>query len=126
MPHLDIEQKNTASQPALASLLNLTMLPILGFIWLVFIRMKSSDGSITHYHAQFGIKLNIIAAFSLFLVSCLMIYFGVFNQPWTWVVVIGYFTLVHTFFILLAIWALVRAWQGQQFFSKKNPKATRE
>ncbi len=126
MPHLDIEQKNTAGQPAMASLLNLTLLPILGFIWLIFIQMKSSDGSITHYHARFGIKLNIIAAFSLFLVSGLMIYFGGFNQPWTWVVVIGYFTVVHTFFILLAVWALVRAWQGQQFFSQKSPKATRE
>jgi hypothetical protein len=106
---LQIQQ---ASNAALASLINLTILPGIGFIALIFIYLKTQPGTIGRYHAVLGFKINIIAAITLFSVSALMILFGGFNSPWTWVYVISYFTLVHTLFIVLAIWALVRAWSG--------------
>lgn len=105
-------QLKNASNAALASLLNLTILPVISFIALFFIYKKTNSGAIDHYHAVLGIKLNIIAALALFLVSALMILLGGFNSPWTWVYVISYFTIVHTIFIVIAIWALVRAWSG--------------
>ncbi|PLY15380.1 MAG: hypothetical protein C0631_07075 [Sedimenticola sp.] len=103
-----------ASNAALASILNLTFLPVLGFIWLVTHLNKSYQESIGHYHVVLGIKLNIIAAFSLLVVSGLMIAFGGFDSPWTWVYVITYFTLVHTIFIVIAVWAMVRSWSGNR------------
>lgn len=101
-----------ASDAALASLLNLTILPVLGFILLLLVFRKTRVNSIGRYHAMLGIKINIIAAAVLFIVSAFMIALGGFDSPWTWVYVISYFTLVHTIFIVIAIWALVRAWSG--------------
>ena len=106
------------SNAALASLLNLTILPGISFIWLLMIYQKTKQQStpeaIDSYHAKLGIKLNLIAAAALFLVSALMILLGGFHSPWTWVYVISYFTMVHTIFIVFAIWALVRAWSGER------------
>jgi len=110
----DQSQLKRASNAALASLLNLTVLPGISFIALILIYTKTQPDKIDHYHALLGIKINIIAAAVLFLVSALMIFLGGFNSPWTWVYVISYFTIVHTAFIVIALWALVRAWSGDR------------
>ena len=107
-------QLHRASNAALASLLNLTILPVIGFIALMLIYRKTEPDTIDYYHARLGIKINLFAAAALFLVSDLMILLGGFNSPWTWVYVISYFTLVHTAFIVYALWALVRAWSGDR------------
>ena len=114
----DAVKLRRASNAALASLLNLTLLPVFGFIWLVVILQQTRPGDIDHYHAFFGIKLNLMAATALFVVSGLMILGGGFDSPWTWVYVITYFTFVHTIFIFVAVWALVRAWSGQKLKDK--------
>lgn len=108
------EQRKRASQAALASLLNLTLLPGCAFLWLLLNLKKTSQDGIDRYHAVLGLKLNLIAAVALLLVSSLMILAGGFGSAWTWVYVITYFTLVHSLFILTAVWALVRAWSGQK------------
>ncbi|MBE9568267.1 MAG: hypothetical protein IMF14_06190 [Proteobacteria bacterium] len=110
----DETQLKRASDAALTSLLNLTILPVIGFIALLLIYRKTRPGDIDRYHALLGIQINIIAAAVLFLVSTLMILLGGFDSPWTWVYVITYFTLVHTVFIVFALWALVRAWSGDK------------
>ncbi len=116
----DIKQ---ASRVALFSILNLTFLPVISFIWLLLKFKESKDKGIVYYHIIFAIKLNLIAAVALLLVSLLMIAFGGFYSPWTWVFVITYFVLVHTIFIVLAVWALIRAWSGNEInFSKPGNK----
>jgi len=112
----DDVQIHQASNAALASLINLTILPVIGFIALIMVYRNTQTGTIGRYHAVLGFKINIIAAAALFLVSALMILLGGFDSPWTWVYVISYFTLVHTLFIVLAVWALVRAWSGDTLF----------
>ena len=111
---IDELQLKRASDAALASLLNLTLLPVISFIALLWIYKKTTADAIDHYHTLLGIKINLIAAAVLFLVSALMIFLGGFDSPWTWVYVISYFTLVHTIFIVFALWALVRAWSGDR------------
>jgi len=108
------QQLNNASNAALASLLNLTILPVFGFIALFLIYKKTTASKIDRYHTILGIKINVFAAIALFIVSALMILLGGFNSPWTWVYVISYFTIVHTIFIVFAIWALVRSWSGEK------------
>lgn len=103
-----------ASRAALASLLNLTLLPGFAFLWLLLNLKKSSRNGIDRYHMILGLKLNLIAALALLAVSGLMILTGGFDSAWTWVYVITYFMLVHSLFILVAVWALVRAWSGQK------------
>lgn len=107
-------QIKNASNAAFASILNLTLLPVIGFVALIIIYKKTTSNNIDHYHAILGMKINIIAAIALFVVSGLMILFGGFNSPWTWVYVISYFTIVHTGFIVIALWALVRSWSGDR------------
>ncbi|MBE9560471.1 MAG: hypothetical protein IMF15_06750 [Proteobacteria bacterium] len=109
-------QLKRAADAALVSLLNLTILPVISFIVLVLIYRKTESGTIARYHAVLGLKINVIAAAVLFLVSALMILLGGFDSPWTWVYVISYFTIVHTIFIVFALWALVRAWSGDQLW----------
>lgn len=108
------EQIKRASKASMASLLNLTFLPVIAFIWLLLTLNKTGKNGIDRYHIQLGIKLNLIAAFALGVVSGLMILFGGFDSPWTWVYVITYFTFVHTVFIMVAVWAMVRSWSGQK------------
>lgn len=103
----------SASNAAIASLLNLTFLPLFGFIWLM-LQIGKTSSEITRYHVLLGIKLNLAAALALLVVSGLMILFGGFDSAWTWVYVITYFTFVHTVFIMIAVWAMVRAWSGQR------------
>jgi hypothetical protein len=105
-------QIRQASNAALASLINLTILPVVGFIALLMIYRKTQPNTVARYHAVLGIKINLFAAVALLVVSALMILLGGFDSPWTWVYVISYFTIVHTAFIMLAVWALVRAWSG--------------
>ena len=107
-------QLKNAANAALASILNLTLLPVISFIALFLIYKKTTANNIDHYHAVLGMKINIIAAIILFFVSGLMILLGGFNSPWTWVYVISYFTIVHTTFIVIALWALVRSWSGDK------------
>ena len=113
------DQIRLASNAAMASLLNLTILPLFAFIALLRYYRRSQAGTIARYHATLGIKLNIVAAIALFVVSALMIALGGFHSPWTWVYVISYFTLVHSIFILIAVWALVRAWSGDQLLANR-------
>ena len=102
-----------ASSAALASLLNLTFLPVISFIWLLVNLKETQSHPLAHYHVRLGIKLNLIAVFALIVVSLLMIALGGFNSAWTWVYVITYFTFVHTVFIVIAVWALTRAGSGK-------------
>jgi len=98
----------------MASLLNLTFLPVIGFIWLVVLFNKTQQDTIDHYYASLGIKLNLIAAVALGVVSLLMILLGGFESVWTWVYVISYFTIVHATFIIISVWAMIRSWSGQK------------
>ena len=112
------EQIKAASNIALWSILNLTFLPLISFIMLLIKLKRTPENSLSAYHLHFAIRLNLIAGISLILVSGLMIFFGGFDSGWTWVFVITYFVLVHTFFIVLAVWALIRAWGGNKVFGQ--------
>lgn len=109
---VDKQQIEQASRAALASILNLTFLPGIAFVWLLLTLKKMPATSIGYYHATLGIKLNLVAFVMLGVVSVLMVIFGGFHSAWTWVYVITYFTFIHTIFIILAVWALTRAWSG--------------
>ena len=103
-----------ASTAALAGLLNLTFLPVIGFIWLLLIAKKVDTNEIDYYHVRLAMKINISAAVALLLVSGLILAWGGLSSAYTWVYIITYFTLVHSLFILVATWALVLSWTGKK------------
>ncbi|MBL7004160.1 MAG: hypothetical protein ISR69_09065 [Gammaproteobacteria bacterium] len=106
-----------ASNATLASLLNLTLLPGIAFMWLIINRQKQTD-KFALYHFNFAIKLNIIAAIALFLMSILFILLGGVGSAMTWIYVIVYFTVFHSMFILLAVWLMVVSWGGNTLEKK--------
>jgi hypothetical protein len=116
----DKEQIEQASAIALWSLLNLTFLPVFSFIVLLTKINKYTTESFSAYHLNFAIKLNLAAAAALILVTALMILLGGFKSGMTWVFVITYFISIHTVFILIAVWMLVRAWAGNKMGYKQN------
>lgn len=107
-----------AERAAIAGLLNLTLLPGFAFIWLLIQRkqliLAEGESLIAVHHNFYALKLNLIAAFFLIVVTTLMVLLGGFQSAWTWVYVISYFTLVHSIFILLAVWAYTRANAGKR------------
>ena len=103
-----------AEKSALLSLLNLTALPIISFILLLFLYKNTEQNAIDRYYVILGIKTNLLAAIALLLVTALMILLGGFDSAWTWVYVISYFVFVHAMFILFATWAMVRSWTGKK------------
>ena len=110
----DKAQLKLATNSALMSLLNLTALPGIGFIILLFIYQKTIPNTFGRYYASLGIKTNIWAGISLIIVTGLMILLGGFDSLWTWVYVISYFVFVHALFILYATWVLARSWTGEK------------
>ena len=109
----DLQFKRAASS-SLFSLLNLTALPIVGFLVLLLLYKKTESDTLDRYYADLGIKTNLVAAVALLLVTTLMILLGGFDSAWTWVYVISYFVFVHAMFILFATWTMVRSWTGKK------------
>jgi len=103
-----------AEKSALLSLLNLTALPLISFILLLFLYKNSKQNGIDRYYAVLAIKTNLLAAVALLLVTTLMVILGGFDSAWTWVYVISYFVFVHALFILFATWTMVRSWTGKK------------
>ncbi len=110
----DKRQLKQASKAALMSLLNLTALPVVGFIVLLLHYQKTEPNTLGRYYASLGIKTNLLAGAALLLVTGLMILLGGFASPWTWVFVVSYFVFVHALFILFATWTLTRSWSGEK------------
>lgn len=108
------KQLKRAFHAALMSLLNLTVLPVLGFIVLLRLYKKTAANTFDHYHARLAIKLNLLAAIALILVSGLMLVVGGFNSPMSWIYMVSYFVTIHALFILIATWALVCALAGDK------------
>jgi len=109
----DVQLKR-ASNVTLASLLNLTVLPIIGFVMVLFMYRKTLPNSIDRYYAVVSLKLSIYAGLVLLGVSGLIVFIGGFNSPMSWIYMISYFVTVHAAFILFATWALVRSWTGKK------------
>ena len=109
----DMQLKQAATS-SLLSLLNLTVLPVIGFILLLLLYKKTETNNIDHYYAVRGIQTNLLAGVALLLVTALMIILGGFNSVWTWVFVISYFVFVHAMFILFATWTMARSWTGKK------------
>ena len=110
----DESQLKRAAAAALFSLLNLTVFPVVGFVAVLFMYLKTEPNTIDRYYVVLAIKTNLLAAVALIIVTILMIVMGGFNSVWTWVYVVSYFVFIHALFILFATWTLTRSWTGEK------------
>ncbi len=109
----DRSQMKRASNAALFSLLNLTVFPVISFVALLFMYLKTEPNTIDRYYVALGIKTNVFAGVALIVMTTLMIVLGGFDSPWTWVFVVSYFVFIHALFILFATWALINAFMDR-------------
>ncbi len=96
-------------------LANLLVIPVLGFLalaWL-FIRCDRNTPLLAQAHVNQAFSASLWAGVLLVLVNLLIILFGGYRGVHTWVIVILYFTFVHSTLVLLGIVALAKAMAGQ-------------
>jgi hypothetical protein len=72
-------QLKRASNAALMSLLNLTIFPVVGFIAVLFMYLKTEPNTIDRYYVALAIKTNLAAGVALIVVTALMIILGGFE-----------------------------------------------
>ncbi|RMH44485.1 MAG: hypothetical protein D6694_05810 [Gammaproteobacteria bacterium] len=105
MPH-SADKPLRASTIGVWSLLNLTLLPGFSFVILLkrYMQAKRLNLSQPLHAARISIVLNVLAFVLLFGVSAAVWFGPWFDTAGKLAVLITYFTLVHSLFILVALW----------------------
>lgn len=121
----DASQRRRAGFAYIFYLLNLSFLPGIGFLILLLLwHSPSSRPLFVNTHFQQAAFASIVAGVLLAMVSIIIVLAGGFNSPWTFVILILYFTLCHALLLMLGVFGFTRANNGKpfQFF---NPKSWR-
>ncbi|PIP79839.1 MAG: hypothetical protein COW84_08515 [Gammaproteobacteria bacterium CG22_combo_CG10-13_8_21_14_all_40_8] len=109
-------QYDLAAKIALFSLLNLTLLPLIAFSYLLVLTYRQTTQPyltiFEKYQLKFGLAINLIAGFALFGLSLVIFYLESIQPAVRWALIISYFTLFHSLFILTAVWNWSRARMG--------------
>ncbi|MCB1767818.1 MAG: hypothetical protein KDJ22_17480 [Candidatus Competibacteraceae bacterium] len=96
-------------------LINLLLLPGLGFLLLLwlFFRHRDSAPPLARVHLRQTVSASLWAGALLILANLAIVVLGGYQAAWTWIIVILYFTTVHATLVLLGILGLARALAGQ-------------
>ncbi|MCB1825554.1 MAG: hypothetical protein KDJ54_13620 [Candidatus Competibacteraceae bacterium] len=96
-------------------LINLLLLPGLGFLLLLglYCRHRDSAPPLARVHLRQTVSASLWAGALLILANLLIVVLGGYHAAWTWIIVILYFTTVHATLVLLGILGLARALAGQ-------------
>lgn len=96
-------------------LINLLLLPGLAFIGLVGLWLKYKDSAppLARQHLKQTTWVSVIGGFLIIVLSSLIIGLGGINWEWTWVILVLYFTCIHSTLVLLGMYALIKAMNGQ-------------
>jgi hypothetical protein len=108
---------SVAVQAETLYLFNLLLLPGVSFLALLWLahKHKNSTSELSRCHLRQTIIASIWAGVFLMIVSSLIIFFGGFQSPFTWMVLILYFLCCHSVFILFGVLGLARAMAKQTF-----------
>lgn len=95
-------------------LLNLLIIPGLAFFILLtlYFRHRHRAPAIASSHLAQTVSASIWAGLLLVLANLAIILMGGYDGPYTWVVVVLYFTIAHSTLIMLGIWGLSKASSG--------------
>lgn len=98
-------------------LINLLILPGLAFLVLVWLFFKYENRSppLAGCHLRQTFSASIWAGLVLLLVNWVVIAVGGYETPYTWAIVIVYFTVCHSTLVILGIVGLAKAMAGKLF-----------
>lgn len=96
-------------------LINLLLLPGIAFVLLLglWLKYKDSAPALARQHLKQTTFVSMIGGFLIIVLSALILALGGLNWEWTWVILIIYFTCVHSTLVLLGMYALIKAMNGQ-------------
>jgi hypothetical protein len=98
-------------------LVNLMLAPGLAFIGVAWLWYKhhATGPQLARCHLEQTFRASLWAGILLVIANIAVILLGGFQSVWTWVVVILWFTCVHSTLILLGVVGLVKAMAGKPF-----------
>lgn len=98
-------------------LANLLLVPGLAFLIIVWLRWhyRTRAGRLARCHFAQTFFVSLWGALLLILFSSVFIALGGLHWQWTWVVVILYFTCIHSTLVLFGIFGLSRAMAGHEY-----------
>ncbi len=99
-------------------LCNITLLPVLGFIGLLVIYSRRAESAqpLALHHLRQAIVASIVSGLLLIAVSLLIVLLGGFSSPYTWMLLILYFTAIHSALILFGVFGITRAANDREYF----------
>ncbi len=119
MKYLNISpaEKRLASWGAGLYLLNLLLIPGLGFVLLILLyqKNKNSSGAFVLHHLRQNLVAMVASGVAIVGISLAILLLGGFNSPWTWMVFILYGVTIHATLVLLGVLSLVKASNGEDF-----------
>jgi uncharacterized Tic20 family protein len=114
---VDAQGQSLAVTAETLFLVNLMLAPGLAFAALVLLYLlKRKDvDSLAANHLSQTVGVSVIGGVLIVFISGLILMLGGFDSGYTWMVVILYFTFIHSSLILMGVVGLVKALNGQHF-----------
>jgi hypothetical protein len=96
-------------------LANLLLLPGLAFVALAALHLRAGNATpvLARAHLKQTFNASLWAGVLLVVVNLLLLALGGYRGPYTWLVVITYFTVCHSTLILFGMLGLAKAMAGQ-------------
>ena len=96
-------------------LINLLLLPGLAFLVLLFLYLgqRQSGSDFSRFHLRQSLSASLWAGILLVACNLAILLVGGYDGPWTWVILITYFTMAHSTLVILGTFGLIKAMAGQ-------------
>ena len=96
-------------------LANLLLIPGIAFAILFWLWLKNRDtgSTLARQHLKQATFVSLYGGLLIVLLSAAFIGLGGLHWEWTWVVVIMYFTCIHSTLVMFGMYALAKAMAGQ-------------
>ena len=94
---------------------NLLLMPGLSFLVLLWLwwRHRGQAPALARAHLAQTVSASLWAGVLLVVFNAVIVLLGGYDGPWTWVVVITYFTFCHSALVVFGVYGLAKAMAGQ-------------
>jgi len=109
--------KNLAVKAESLYLVNLMLAPGLAFLLLLLLywRYRSQADALALNHLSQTVGVSITGGVVLLVASAWFVFLGGVESGYTWMVLLLYFTFIHSSLILMGVMGLVKAMAGQHY-----------
>jgi len=117
LPNPEEEGRDVAIAAEALYLANLLLLPGLAFLALLWLWVREKDRAspLARCHLMQTVRVSLWGGVLLVLANLFILLLGGWGQAWTWVVLILYFTTIHSTLVLMGMFGLAKAMAGRQW-----------